>query len=62
MVSQSRSFRIAAVKEELYIVPADGSESPRALTRGNQNRFYNPQFSPDGDRIAISGQGWPEFW
>jgi len=41
-------------EEELYIVPADGSESPRALTRGNQNRFYNPQFSPDGDRIAIS--------
>ncbi len=41
-------------EEELYIVSATGSDPARALTTGNQNLFYNPQFSPDGARIAIS--------
>ncbi|MEE4638815.1 MAG: S41 family peptidase [Wenzhouxiangella sp.] len=41
-------------EEELYIAAADGSEAPRALTSGNQTRFYRPLFSPDGERIAVS--------
>ncbi|NBB91591.1 MAG: peptidase S41 [Gammaproteobacteria bacterium] len=41
-------------EEELYIVPADGSEAPRALTSGNRTRFYDPRFSPDGDHIAVA--------
>lgn len=41
-------------EEELYIMPADGSEAPRALTSGNKTRFYAPRFSPDGEHIAVS--------
>jgi tricorn protease len=41
-------------EEELYIVPADGSTEPRALTSDNQRRFYRPLFSPTGDHVAVS--------
>lgn len=41
-------------EEELYVVSADGGDTPRALTSGNQTRFYRPVFSPDGERIALS--------
>lgn len=41
-------------EEELYIVPADGSEAPRALTSDNETRFYDPRFSPDGEHIAVA--------
>ena len=44
----------AGGEEELHIVPADGSEPPRALTSGNRTRFYRPRFSPDGEHIAVS--------
>lgn len=41
-------------EEELYLVPSDGSEASRALTSGNETRFYDPRFSPDGEHIAVS--------
>ncbi len=41
-------------EEELYLMPADGSAPPEALTSGSQNRFYSPVFSPDGEHIALS--------
>ncbi|MFP4276161.1 MAG: S41 family peptidase [Wenzhouxiangella sp.] len=41
-------------EEELYVMAADGSEPPKALTSGNQTRFYRPVFSPTGDHIALS--------
>ncbi|AKS41889.1 S41 family peptidase [Wenzhouxiangella marina] len=41
-------------EEELYVVPADGSEAPRALTSGHETRFYQPIVSPDGEHIAVS--------
>ncbi|MEE4296628.1 MAG: S41 family peptidase [Wenzhouxiangella sp.] len=41
-------------EEELYLMPADGSEPAEALTSGNQTRFYQPLFSPTGDHIALS--------
>ncbi len=41
-------------EEELYLVSAAGGETARALTSDNRTRFYHPQFSPDGDRIAVS--------
>jgi len=44
----------AGGEEELHIVPADGSETPQALTSGNRTRFYRPRFSPDGEHIAVS--------
>jgi tricorn protease len=44
----------AGGEEELYIVPTDGSEAPRALTSGNETRFYDPRFSPDGEHVAVS--------
>jgi tricorn protease len=44
----------AGGEEELYLVPADGSEAPEALTSGNATRFYQPRFSPDGSHIAVS--------
>src|SRR5699024_10237165 len=36
-------------EEELYLMPADGSQAPDALTSGNKTRFYAPRFSPDGE-------------
>ncbi|WP_181918237.1 MULTISPECIES: S41 family peptidase [unclassified Wenzhouxiangella] len=44
----------AAGEEEIYIMPADGSEEPRALTSDNETRFYDPRFAPDGEHIAVS--------
>ncbi len=41
-------------EEELYRVPADGSEAPSALTSGNQTRFYQPKVSPTGEHVAVS--------
>ncbi|NDY94862.1 S41 family peptidase [Wenzhouxiangella limi] len=41
-------------EEELYVAAVDGSDTPRALTSGNQTRFYRPVFSPDGEHIALS--------
>ena len=41
-------------EEELYRVPADGSEPPSALTSGNQTRFYRPKVSPTGEHVAVS--------
>lgn len=44
----------AGGEEEIHLVTADGSIQPRAVTDGNQTRFYRPRFSPDGQYIAIS--------
>ncbi len=41
-------------EEELYLMPADGSEPAEALTSENQTRFYQPVFSPTGEHIALS--------
>lgn len=45
----------AGGEEELYIVATDGSESPpRAITSGNETRFYDPRFAPDGEHVVVS--------
>lgn len=41
-------------EEELYLIAADGQGEPVALTSGNQTRFYEPRFAPDGKHIAVS--------
>jgi dipeptidyl aminopeptidase/acylaminoacyl peptidase len=59
---------------DLYLVPVDGSESPKCLTAENEAWDTNPLFSPDGrtlaylamartgyesDRLRIILQRWP---
>lgn len=42
-----------AYRTQLWLVPADGSAPPRALTRG-ELASTSPQWSPDGRRIAFT--------
>ena len=41
---------------DIFIIPADGSEEPRNLTNTPENNDFEPVWSPDGSRIAwLSG-------
>ena len=39
--------------EHLWLIDADGS-NPRALTRGDKSQFVSPEWTPDGEYIAVS--------
>ena len=43
----------ASGEEELYVTPADGGGTARALTSGSKTRWYHPVWSPDSARIAL---------
>jgi tricorn protease len=44
----------ATGEEELWLVDQTGNVPGRQLTAGNRNRFYQPVWSPDNERIAVS--------
>ncbi len=46
---------------ELWLVPADGSAKPRALTTANPADDGTPVFSPDGSHLAYLAQARPGF-
>src|SRR5262249_39347774 len=46
---------------DLFVVPADGSAKPRALTSANLAEDANPVFSPDGTRLAYFAMARPQY-
>ena len=48
---------------DVWLVPADGSEAPRALTR-HEKTDNTPRFSPDGKTLAFisTRSGTPQVW
>jgi Tol biopolymer transport system component len=59
----SAALRASWLTAELFVVDADGSGPPRALT-DNRHRDQSPTWSPDGTRIAFTscGSGSLEVW
>jgi dipeptidyl aminopeptidase/acylaminoacyl peptidase len=42
----------AHTRQNVYIVPIDGSERPKQLTSGNQGATHSPALSPKGDKAV----------
>lgn len=55
IVETPEDERPYAYRTQLYLVPANGSEPPRALTRGSASATQ-PAWHPDSDRIAFVRQ------
>ena len=50
-----------SVDFDLYVVPADGSSTPRCLTEANEAWDTHPVFSPDGKTLAYMAMSRPRF-
>ncbi len=46
----------ASGEEEIWLITANGSGTPRQVTHGNETRFFTIAWSPNGDQLAITDE------